>query len=299
MEVAYQGDGRRRGVVHVGQAHLPHTVPHAVLHVAHHPMRDAVGRPGTHCLLGVLRVAREIAQFLQADAFVVAGMTGSAGKVHWTKPGKKQGLAHHPRLFLLGVIQRRIDLHPVGLQGDVEGEDLEIGIGPVELLTAIRLGLDLGLVEALQRDHTGDDARLEVLHLVGILEVTRQFGESALEHAGAFAEVAFLQGSVLRPALLLEQGLSAVGDEGGGVGELVLQGSAIFVGGLELLGRYQGGHQQRYPRGQGLQFGHGVSFAPTVLCQPDVLIRHSDHTLCKKHATFGWYAKMRQLVGCS
>src|SRR5262249_6055615 len=58
---------------------------------------------------------------------------------------------------------------------------------------------------ALQVDHAVEEPRLQVQHLVGVLEVARQVRVRALHHPGAEAEVAFLERDVARPLRLPPQ----------------------------------------------------------------------------------------------
>ena len=95
------------------------------------------------------------------------------------------------------MAQRRGELHALRLAGDVARERLHVGGRPGSRERVFHRVLGL---EALQRHHAGDDARFEILHAVGIGEVTRQLREGALHHARAQAQIALLERGVLRAA---------------------------------------------------------------------------------------------------
>lgn len=58
---------------------------------------------------------------------------------------------------------------------------------------------------------------IEIHDLAGVGEIARQFGMRTPQYAGALAEIAFLQGDILRTACLLEQGLPFLGNDPGRV----------------------------------------------------------------------------------
>ena len=81
-----------------------------------------------------------------------------------TCPLEEQALAHFIERLLLRVNLRQIELHALRLGGDPGDQ-----CGHVVLLAPAEGRLsDLDGVEALQGFHAGQQARLEVLHLVGV-----------------------------------------------------------------------------------------------------------------------------------
>ncbi len=140
---------------------------------------------------------------------------------------EEQALAHlvHGLFLLVGL--REVEAQAFGGRGHVGGERRHVG----HFTLAERRLHDLGGVEALQGLHAGDQARFQVLHAAGVLEVSRQLHEDARDDPGTLAQIALFKRSVFRPPFFLPELLALHFEQFSGVA--VLQHLAVLGDAVE------------------------------------------------------------------
>src|SRR5260221_2305960 len=204
-EIHRERDGGRRDEVELREALLAEAVVEAPLEGAQFALRDAIGGPAR---IGFPRFGDlgEVRQVLQADALVVGAVAGDAAEVVGTAAKEEDLLADLVGFLLLGMRRRDVHLHAARFRRDIRDQGIH---GHFLAGTAERVLLRFRGRKALQRDHAGDQARLEVLDLSGIGEEFRLHRVRALHHAGPQAQVAAFERGVLRAALFLPERFAA------------------------------------------------------------------------------------------
>src|SRR3954462_3555611 len=208
-------DQRDRGLGAEGGfrgAHLAIAVVHAPLQRDQLAGRDAIGRPGRDHRPRRLWLV-EHRQLLHADTLAFVAVAAGAGEVPGADAMEVNGASEHGGGFLLRMLHTGGDPHAARLRGDIGGQGLEFrrAVGAPEHAAGRLLA-----AAALERRHAVEKPRLEVHDRVGILEVTRQVGVGAFQHARAFTEITVLQGHVLRPLGLFPERLALQLEELGG-----------------------------------------------------------------------------------
>src|SRR3954468_24060874 len=199
-----QRDRRFGAEGRLGRAHLTIAIVHAPLQRDELAGRDTIGRPaGDHGSRGVGLI--EHRQLLHADALALLAVAAGAGEV----PGADaMEVKRAPELvggFLLRMRYPRLHLHAPRLRGDIGGERFEFR----RTVGAAGDARDRPFPAAsLEGHHAVQEPRLEVHDAVGVLEVARQVGIGAFQHARALTQVAALERHVLRPLRLLPECLA-------------------------------------------------------------------------------------------
>ena len=138
-------------------------------------------------------------------------------------------LSHLKCFTLLGMIERNVHLHALGLGCHVGHQRLHVSRGA---RTAEYSPRHIRAGEPLQIHHAMNQARLKVIDTISILEVFRQARIGTLDDTGSKSHVAFLKGDFIRSAQLLPEILS--------LGFPQLRGIAILKGIPILLDRLGG-----------------------------------------------------------
>ena len=123
-------------------------------------------------------------------------VAGGAGEVVRTLAPEEDRVSLVDHGLLLRLVELGRELHAAGLAGDIGGDRAKV----LHRLSAGRVRpLDqLVVADALEFLHAPHQASLQVHHLAGVGEIARQFGERAIDHAGALAEIAFLERDLVR-----------------------------------------------------------------------------------------------------
>ena len=158
-------------------------------------------------------------------------VAGGAGEVVRTLAPEEDRVSLVDHGFLLRLVELGREFHAARLAGDIGGDRAKV----LHRLSAgrVRPFDQVFVLDALEFLHAPHQASLQVHHLAGVGEIARQFGERSIDHAGALAEIAFLERDLVRAGGCLPKPLAAIGVEQSGIAPRVfLEHLAVFLDGL-------------------------------------------------------------------